>query len=83
DIIQSARAAEAGEPYESATSPVRDRMDAEVDELPVEDLEALIRELTEEMHGAAGELRFEYAARLRDEVAELKRELDALRTANV
>ena len=31
--------------------------------------------LEEEMHTAAAELRFEYAARLRDEVKELKREL--------
>ena len=31
--------------------------------------------LEEEMHEAAKELRFEYAARLRDEVNELKREL--------
>jgi excinuclease ABC subunit B len=31
--------------------------------------------LEDEMHQAAKELRFEYAARLRDEVEELKREL--------
>jgi excinuclease ABC subunit B len=31
--------------------------------------------LEEEMHEAAKELRFEYAARLRDEVNDLKREL--------
>ena len=35
------------------------------------------------MHEAAGELRFEYAARLRDEVADLKRELRAMREAGV
>jgi excinuclease ABC subunit B len=35
------------------------------------------------MHEAAAELRFEYAARLRDEVAELKRERAAMRAANV
>jgi excinuclease ABC subunit B len=35
------------------------------------------------MHEAAGELRFEYAARLRDEVADLKRELKAMQDANV
>jgi excinuclease ABC subunit B len=39
------------------------------------DLTRLIRSLEEEMHEAAAELRFEYAARLRDEVEELKREL--------
>ena len=39
-----------------------------------DDLERLIKSLEEEMHDAATELRFEYAARLRDEVNELKRE---------
>ena len=39
------------------------------------DLTRLILSLEEEMHEAAKELRFEYAARLRDEVNELKREL--------
>jgi excinuclease ABC subunit B len=43
--------------------------------LPADDLERLIRSLEEEMREAARELRFEYAARLRDEVNELKREL--------
>jgi excinuclease ABC subunit B len=40
-----------------------------------DDLKRLILQLEEEMHQAAEELRFEYAARLRDEVTELKREL--------
>ncbi|MBN2112886.1 MAG: UvrB/UvrC motif-containing protein, partial [Acidimicrobiia bacterium] len=40
-----------------------------------EDLGRLIRSLEEEMREAARELRFEYAARLRDEVSELRREL--------
>jgi excinuclease ABC subunit B len=40
-----------------------------------DDLVRLIMSLEEEMHEAAKELRFEYAARLRDEVNELKREL--------
>ncbi len=44
-------------------------------ELEGEDLTRLILGLEEEMHEAAKELRFEYAARLRDEIAELKREL--------
>jgi len=39
------------------------------------DLTRLILSLEEEMHEAAKDLRFEYAARLRDEVNELKREL--------
>jgi excinuclease ABC subunit B len=40
-----------------------------------DDMTRLIISLEEEMHEAAKELRFEYAARLRDEVNELKREL--------
>jgi excinuclease ABC subunit B len=44
-------------------------------DLGTQDLQRLIQSLEEEMHEAATELRFEYAARLRDEVQELKREL--------
>ena len=44
-------------------------------DLEAEDLARLVMSLEEEMHEAAKELRFEYAARLRDEVNELKREL--------
>ena len=43
--------------------------------LPADDLRRLIQSLEEEMREAARELRFEYAARLRDEVGDLKREL--------
>jgi excinuclease ABC subunit B len=52
-------------------------------ELPREELERLIRTLEEEMHEAAKDLRFEYAARLRDEVRDLRKELSALREAGV
>ncbi|HEX5267747.1 MAG TPA: excinuclease ABC subunit UvrB [Acidimicrobiales bacterium] len=47
-------------------------------ELPREELDRLIRTLEEEMHEAARDLRFEYAARLRDEINDLKRELREL-----
>ncbi len=50
-----------------------------VNELPDAELERLIRTLDEEMRGAAAELRFEYAARLRDEIKELRRELQEIR----
>ena len=43
------------------------------------ELERTIVELEEEMLAAADELRFEYAARLRDEIRELRRELEAMR----
>ncbi len=45
------------------------------------DLADLIQELTAQMHAAAGELQFELAARLRDEIADLKKELRSLTAA--
>lgn len=39
------------------------------------DLVSLVTELTDQMHAAASELRFELAARLRDEIADLKKEI--------
>jgi excinuclease ABC subunit B len=61
-------------------APTGDRRGREVQprkpiDLEGDDLTRLILSLEEEMHEAAKELRFEYAARLRDEVNELKREL--------
>ena len=52
-----------------------ERLNAELANLPPSELGRLIQTLEEEMHEAAADLRFEYAARLRDEVKELKREL--------
>ncbi|HEX2176732.1 MAG TPA: excinuclease ABC subunit UvrB [Nocardioidaceae bacterium] len=43
--------------------------------LPTTDLADLVQQLTEQMHNAAAELQFEVAARLRDEISELKKEL--------
>ncbi|HVF52043.1 MAG TPA: excinuclease ABC subunit UvrB [Actinomycetota bacterium] len=40
-----------------------------------DELKRLILQLQEEMHQASDDLRFEYAARIRDEIADLKREL--------
>jgi excinuclease ABC subunit B len=45
------------------------------------DLAGLIQELTDQMHAAAGELQFELAARLRDEVSGLKKELRQMHAA--
>src|SRR5581483_7077134 len=45
------------------------------------DLIALITELTEQMHAAAAELQFEVAARIRDEVKDLKHELRGMQAA--
>jgi excinuclease ABC subunit B len=53
----------------------RDKVKTELKSLPQKELARLIQTLEEEMHEAATELKFEYAARLRDEVNELRREL--------
>ena len=45
------------------------------------DLVELINELTQQMHAAAEDLHFELAARLRDEIQDLKKELRAMRAA--
>jgi len=45
------------------------------------DLATLVQELTDQMHAAAAELQFEVAARLRDEISGLKKELRQMRAA--
>jgi excinuclease ABC subunit B len=47
------------------------------------DLIELISQLTEQMHTAAAELQFEVAARIRDEIRELKHELRGMQAAGV
>jgi len=49
--------------------------------MPAMDLADLIQQLNDQMHAAAAELQFELAARLRDEIKELKRELRGMREA--
>ncbi|WP_322755675.1 excinuclease ABC subunit UvrB [Frankia sp. Cas3] len=49
--------------------------------MPRADLAALIRQLDDQMHEAAKELQFELAARLRDEISELKKELRGMEAA--
>ncbi|HXY17790.1 MAG TPA: excinuclease ABC subunit UvrB [Gaiellaceae bacterium] len=64
---------------ESPTVPGRRRRGKpEVEGMSRDELEKLVVTLEEEMFAAAEELRFEYAAKLRDEIKELRRELTAL-----
>jgi excinuclease ABC subunit B len=49
--------------------------------LPSSDLAELIQQLTDQMHNAAAELQFEVAARYRDEISELKKELRQMTNA--
>src|SRR2546429_5042687 len=63
---------------ESPTVPGRRRRGRrEVEGMAPAELEKLVIELEEEMFAAPEELRFQYAAKLRDEIKELRRELQA------
>ena len=76
DILASLRPTEeAPVPGRGRRSRSRDKVRSDFAELPHDELTRLIQTLEEEMHEAAGDLRFEYAARLRDEIHDLKREL--------
>ena len=61
--------------------PGRRRRGAETDGMGRDEIEKLVVELEEEMFAAAEELRFEYAAKLRDEIKELRRDLEATASA--
>src|SRR3712207_6054859 len=63
---------------ESPTVPGRRRSGRKVEGMDRGELERLVVTLEEEMFAAAEELRFEYAAKLRDEIKELRRELQAV-----
>jgi excinuclease ABC subunit B len=63
---------------ESAPTVPGRRRGRKVEGMSREELEKLVISLEEEMFAAAEELRFEYAAKLRDEIKELRHELQAL-----
>ena len=50
-------------------------------DMAASELAGLIQELTTQMHQAAAELHFELAARLRDEIGDLKKELRQMSAA--
>ncbi|MCY4492570.1 MAG: excinuclease ABC subunit UvrB [Acidimicrobiaceae bacterium] len=81
DILSMIRPQEKLTPVPEALSDLgrKRRATDELSDLPEDELERLIRTLEQEMHDAAVDLRFEYAARLRDEVKELRRELRDMR----
>src|SRR5438132_310676 len=62
-------------PARRAGSPKRDRRPSDCAEVPQHARGRLTRTLQEEIHEAAGRLRVDYAARRRDEIHGLKREL--------
>jgi excinuclease ABC subunit B len=59
----------------------RARKRGDAGEMPQSELERMVVELEEEMLAAAEDLRFEYAAQLRDELRELRRDLREIQTA--
>ena len=81
DILSMIRPQEQLTPVPDALSELgrKRRATDELSDLPEDELERLIGTLEQEMHDAAVDLRFEYAARLRDEVKELRRELRDMR----
>ena len=79
DILLVLRGQEEGAPVPEKLSSKRVQVDEQarrdLAELPEDDLHRLIHSLELEMEEAAEDLRFEYAARLRDEIRELRRDL--------
>ena len=76
DILASLRPAQgAPVPGSDRRSTSRDKVRSDLADLPSDELARLVLTLEEEMKEAAADLRFEYAARLRDEIKELRREL--------
>ena len=82
DILAELRPAEDGTPIPGggrrSRTLDRSRRRTEVIDLDTGGIERLIHTLTEEMNEAAVELKFEYAARLRDEIKDLERDLRAM-----
>jgi excinuclease ABC subunit B len=68
-------------PTPTTRSRDRGRIEAKTEGMAKAELSNLIEELTEQMLGAAQELQFELAARIRDEISELKKELRLMKQA--
>ena len=76
DILSVLRGSEEGAPVPDKLGGRRvDRAKRDLADLPTAELGRLISTLEEEMRDAAADLRFEYAARLRDEIKDLRREM--------
>ncbi|WP_258805838.1 excinuclease ABC subunit UvrB [Pseudarthrobacter sp. NS4] len=80
ELLNNNRLAKGGKRKPAAKAAAQVRSDG-LAAAPAEDLVGLIEQLTEQMHGAAAELQFEVAARIRDEVSELKKELRQMQAA--
>lgn len=74
DILQAARISESPKLYK-----VRQKYQKEIFQMPRDELERLIQTLEEEMREAAEGLKYEEAATIRDQVLELRKELEEKR----
>ncbi|MDI6821676.1 MAG: excinuclease ABC subunit UvrB [Actinomycetota bacterium] len=73
DILQAARISESPKLYK-----YRRRYQEEILSMPKDEIERLIHSLEEEMRAAAEELNFEQAIELRDQIMELRKELEIM-----
>jgi excinuclease ABC subunit B len=76
-------AAHAPKPGKGAKAGGKAGSTLELGDRPAAELASVIEEMTERMRAAAAELQFEVAARLRDEVSELKKELRQMKEAGM
>ncbi|WP_277451604.1 excinuclease ABC subunit UvrB [Janibacter sp. DB-40] len=79
ELLGSARAQSRGK--STRTSSSSEPAGGRERDLPATELARLIQELTDQMHQAATDLHFELAARLRDEISDLKKELRQMTAA--
>jgi excinuclease ABC subunit B len=75
DILSLVGRGSQGAPVPGSDKRNRKRDKSDFSNLPKEEIGRLIRALTAEMNEASADLRFEYAAKLRDEIHDLQREL--------
>ena len=81
DILDQVYENNGEEVAESDPSAVVEKRD--VSSMATDEVEALINDLQAQMGAAARELKFELAGRLRDEIADLKKELRGLKDAGI
>ncbi|ERS55961.1 MULTISPECIES: excinuclease ABC subunit UvrB [unclassified Corynebacterium] len=81
DILDQVYENNGEEAAESDPSAVVEKRD--VSSMATDEVEALINDLQAQMGAAARELKFELAGRLRDEIADLKKELRGLKEAGI
>lgn len=81
DILEQVADANNDEASSATDAALADKLDTE--NMASSEVENLIAQLTTQMGAAARELKFELAGRLRDEIAELKKELRSMKAAGV